>query len=327
MKLLLTQGPMTLHETCHKRSKLSKHTANVAWGSTSHDMTSHDMHHMVYPMFGKNVASQKLAWSQHVQSQMQGSKVFLFHDIFQSMKSLPNKRPEWVPIVQVTHLPCPPTTKAGLTSSAQSIGPHPALALRCWAINERVCRVRPVHKSLAFYPLQNFHLSWQWNLASIGAHGLDDDQEWQCIASSLKEKHKHPCSSDFCFAAIMLNKHANHHMHVTTFHAKTVQTCVHACYIFLMVTCSFANSLSWLDACMHVTACHGLMLTLPCLFRFCPCVWIHATAYMAWCSLCHVYWSFAHVCTFMPQPAWLDFVQHVLATLHNCAVHASQNYF
>ena len=134
------------------------------------------------------------------------------------------------------------------------------------------------------------------------------------VASSLREKHKHPCSSDFCFAAIMLNKHANHHMHVTTFHAKTVQTCVHACYIFfyghlffcqqpLMAWCMHAcDSLPWLDAHfamfiqvlpMCVNSCHslhGLMLTLPCLLRFCPCVYIHATACMAWfCSTCFGY--------------------------------------
>lgn len=98
-----------------------------------HDITWHASHgtpclgKCLQPKTGLNIACTN-------PMQLQISKVFLFHGNSQSMKSLWcnwNICPECVPIVQVTLMPCPSTTKAGLTSPAQSRGPHPALAMGC----------------------------------------------------------------------------------------------------------------------------------------------------------------------------------------------------
>lgn len=67
--------------------------------------------------------------------------------------------------------------------------------------------------------------------------------------------------------------------------------CMHACDSLPWLDAHFAMFIQVLPMCVNSChSLHGLMLTLPCLLRFCPCVYIHATACMAWfCSTCFGY--------------------------------------
>lgn len=116
---------------------------------------------------------------------------------------------------------------------------------------------------------------------------------WQCIASSLR---KHSQTYMFIRFQVYLSWCLKN-MQSTRCMSQSLVPRLHK-HVNM-----HAIIVSWLHV-LSPTACHGLMHA---------CMWQPVMA-----------WGFAHVGTFMPQPAWLDFVQHVLATLHNSEAHASQ---